>query len=125
VSRVLVDTSVWIEHLRRNDVELGRLLGQALVLGHPYVRAEIALGSIAHRTEVLTSLGQLPQATMATVEEVLGLIDRHPLYGRGLGYVDAQLLASARLTPGARLWARDRRLDAVARELGIAHGPTS
>jgi predicted nucleic acid-binding protein len=119
---VLVDTSVWIDHLRRNDADLVTLLGQTLVLGHPYVRAEIALGSMSDRAAVLAWLGQLPQANVATVDEVVGLIERQTLHGRGLGYVDAQLLAATRITPGARLWARDRRLDRAARELGIAYG---
>ncbi|HEY2834229.1 MAG TPA: hypothetical protein VGJ14_17525 [Sporichthyaceae bacterium] len=121
MSRVLVDTSIWIDHLRQTNPELVALLDPALVLGHPYVRAEVALGSISDRWQVLGLLGWLPQATVATADEVVNLIERHSLHGRGLGYVDAQLLAATLITPGARLWSRDRRLAAAARDLDIAH----
>jgi hypothetical protein len=84
------------------------------VLGHPFVLGELALGQLRQRATVLQALAELPQATIATEAEVLALIDQAGLAGSGLGYVDAHLLAATRLTQGARLWTRDRRLAAVA-----------
>lgn len=121
---ILADTSVWIDHLRRDDPELASLLASGQVLGHPWVVGELALGSLARRHEVLALLDQLPRAALATADEVRGLVERADLAGRGIGYVDAQLLASTMLTPGARLWTRDRRLAAAAADLGLVHGGT-
>lgn len=116
---ILVDTSVWIEHLRTGNDDLGRLLESGAVLGHPWVVGEIALGHLDGRRQVLDLLGNLPQAARATDAEVLGLIEREELWGSGIGYVDAQLLAAGRLTP-ASLWTHDRRLAAAASLLGVA-----
>ena len=116
---ILVDTSVWVDHLRAGDEVLADLLQQAQVLGHPWVIGEISLGSLAHRQEVLGLLRALPRAVVATDEEVLALIEAAHLPGRGIGWVDAQLLASARLTPQAALWTRDRRLADAAAELRV------
>ena len=117
---ILVDTSVWIDHLRARDAALGGLLDAGEVLGHPFVLGELALGSLRQRELVLTALGDLPQASVATDAEVLTFIERGRLYGFGIGYVDAQLLAAIRLTPGASLWTRDRRLHEAAVRLGTA-----
>ena len=117
---ILVDTSVWIEHLRTSNEMLIALLNGGEVLGHPFVIGELALGSLRRRDAFLSDLWDLPQATVAWDEEVLDLIDRETLFGRGIGYVDAHLLAAARLTAGTKLWTRDRRLQAVATELGLA-----
>ncbi|HEX8498382.1 MAG TPA: type II toxin-antitoxin system VapC family toxin [Actinomycetales bacterium] len=116
---ILVDTSVWIDHLRTGDPELGALLEHGQVLGCSWVTGELALGHLAHRSQVLGLLQQLPQATTATGHEVLTLIDRRRLFGLGIGYVDAHLLAATMLTPAARLWTRDRRLEAVADRLEV------
>lgn len=116
---ILVDTSVWIDHLRVGDPELGRLLDRGLVLGHVFVRGELACGNLRRRAEVLVLLADLPQAVVAEDGEVLALIERQRLMGRGIGYVDAHLLAATLLTPGARLWTRDVRLAAVAGQLGV------
>ncbi len=115
---VLVDTSVWIDHLRRSDSELVGLLEAGSVLTHPFVIGEIALGNLREPARILDALGELPRAVVATDEEVLGFISTHSLGGTGIGYVDAHILAALRLTPGARLWTRDRRLSAVAQTLG-------
>lgn len=120
---ILVDTSLWIAHLRSGDGTLVRLLEGALVLGHPWVAGELALGHLSHREEVIALLGSLPQAAVATNEEVMSLIDRQPLYGLGIGYVDAQLLAATLLTPDATLWTADRPLAAVAKRLGCGFDP--
>lgn len=102
---------------------LARLLDHGDVLGHPWVVGELALGHLGHRAEVLGLLAGLPQATVATPAEVLLLIERHELHGVGIGYVDGQLLAATKLTPGATLWTNDRRLGAVTSRLGHAFDP--
>ena len=117
---ILVDTSVWIEHLRAASAILTELLDDGEVLGHPFVLGELALGNLQQRDDVLRVLRRLPQATSASHREVLLLIDRQVLFGRGIGYVDAHLLAAARLTAGSKLWTRDRRLHGVAAQLGLA-----
>jgi len=117
---ILVDASVWIDHLRSNDERLTALLDGDEVLGHPFIMGELALGHLRQRDIVLRALRRLPQATVASDQEVLRLIDRQPLFGRGIGYVDAHLLAAVRLTADTRLWTRDRRLQTVAAELGLA-----
>lgn len=124
---ILVDTSVWIDHLRSGAATLERLLSTGMVLGHPWIVGELALGNLAQRQTVLSLLKALPPAVVATEVEVLGLIDRERLHGRGIDYVDAHLLAAARLTPGARLWTRDKHLtDAAADlEIGFTPPPTS
>jgi predicted nucleic acid-binding protein len=117
---ILVDTSVWVDHLQAGDETLKSLLEDGHVLGHPFVIGEIALGNLRQRDLILDTLRELPQAAVASDGEVLRFIDRQALFGRGIGYVDAHLLAAVRLTADARLWTRDRRLQAVAIQLGLA-----
>jgi len=117
---ILVDTSVWIDHLRAGNDTLRRLLERAQILGHPFVTGELALGTLRQRQMVLHALGELPQATVASDPEVLHFIEREALFGSGIGYVDAHLLAAVRLTSDARLWTRDRRLRAIAGQLHLA-----
>jgi predicted nucleic acid-binding protein len=117
---ILVDSSVWITHLRVMDERLVGLLQEGEVLGHPFVMGEIALGNLRQRHAVLTDLLDLPQAAVAADEEVLHLINKRSLFGRGIGYIDAHLLVAARLTLGASLWTYDRRLQEIAAELGLA-----
>jgi predicted nucleic acid-binding protein len=116
---ILVDTSVWIDHLRRGDARLAALLERGEVATHPFVIGELACGSLKERPVILQLLKQLPPAVVADHEEVLRLVERHRLHGRGIGYVDVHLLAAASLTHGARLWTRDRRLHRLAAELGL------
>ena len=118
---ILVDTSIWIDHLRTGDAALVRLLNDNAVLAHPWVTGELSLGDLRHRDEVISLLRGLPQAVVADEDEVLRLVDREGLYGTGIGYVDAQLLAATRLTPDARLWTRDRRLATVTAQLELDH----
>ena len=118
---VLVDTSVWIDHLRAGDVGLVALLESTQVLSHPFVLGEIALGTLRQRDQVLDALQSLPQAALATDDEVISFIEARHLYGLGIGYVDAHLLASVHLHPGTRLWTRDTRLEKLARDHGVAH----
>ena len=118
---ILVDTSVWIEHLRTGDAQLVEELDQGRVCVHPFVIGELACGKIAHRAEVLELLGNLPRVTVATDGEARAFLERRALMGRGIGFVDVHLLASAALT-GVRLQTRDKRLAGVATELGFGTG---
>lgn len=120
---ILVDTSVWVDHLRRGDIVLASLLQSCQVLVHPFVIGELALGGLRPDTQALALLQALPEASVATDPEVLLLIATHNLSGRGIGYVDAHLLAAARLTPGASLWTRDKRLQTAAAHLNVAALP--
>jgi predicted nucleic acid-binding protein len=117
---ILVDTSVWVDQLREGDKVLIGLLEAGMVLGHPFVIGELALGGLRQREVVLNTLADLPHAAIATDPEVLHFIDRHALSGSGIGYVDVHLLAAVRLTAGAMLWINDRRLRAVAVALNLA-----
>ena len=120
---ILVDTSVWADHLRRGDKDLEGLLDGGLVLTHPFVIGELALGNLKEREAVLRALEDLPQAHVASDREVLHLIDRHALFGLGIGYIDAHLLAAARLTSGASIWTRDKRLANIADRLELTVAP--
>jgi predicted nucleic acid-binding protein len=116
---ILVDTSVWVEHLRRGVPRLATLLQEGEVLIHPWVIGELACGKLRNRSQVLELLQGLPAATVASDAEVLLLIERERLMGQGIGYIDVNLLASARLSH-CRLWTQDRRLAAVAEGQGLA-----
>ena len=116
---ILVDTSVWVDHLRSGGPLLANLLQEGEVLIHPLVIGEIACGNLRNRQQVLDLLLGLPTALVASDSEVLLLIERGNLMGRGIGYVDAHLLAAAKLSRCA-LWTQDRRLAVVAQEQGLA-----
>lgn len=120
---ILVDTSIWVDHLRAGLPALAHRLDRASVLGHPWVTGEIALGHLSRRSAVLGLLNALPQAEVATTAEVAALVEDQRLFGLGIGYVDAQLLASARLTTDALLWTADRRLASAASRLGVGVQP--
>jgi predicted nucleic acid-binding protein len=120
---ILVDTSIWIDHLRADNSALRGLLDAGGVLTHPFVIGELALGRMGQREMILAALLDLPRAELATDAEALGFINREALIGRGIGYVDAHLLASVRLTAGAQLWTKDARLRDVADALGLAMTP--
>jgi predicted nucleic acid-binding protein len=117
---ILVDTSVWIDHLRKGESRLRVLLESGHVLSHPFVIGELAMGSFKQRGVLLQELRNLPQATVAYDDEVLGFGTTKALFGLGIGYIDAHLLAAAKLTPGTFLWTRDRRLREVATKLDLA-----
>jgi hypothetical protein len=116
---ILVDTSVWVDHLRSSSRELARALTDGDVLGHAHVTGELACGNLRNRATVLELLRDLPQAMLATDEEALQCIEKNRLYGCGLGWTDVHLLASALLSP-ARLWTLDAALARQARRCGIA-----
>jgi predicted nucleic acid-binding protein len=118
---ILADTSVWVEHFRRGDPELRELLREGMVVMHPFVLGELACGNLRRRKEILGYLGELPAAVTATDEEVLRFVEGRRLYGRGVGWVDVHLLASARLS-GVSLRTRDRRLAELAGKEGVAGG---
>ena len=118
---ILVDTSVWVDHLRDGAPALAAALEQGSVLMHPFVLGELACGNLKNRGEVLRLLGDLPAAPLATDPEALDYIERRALMGRGIGYVDVHLLASVALAGAARLWTRDKRLAAVAADLKLAY----
>ena len=116
---VLVDTSVWVDHLRRGTQGLIDQLNKAAVLCHPFVVGELACGNLNNRTEILRLLQALPLATLAEQQEVLHLLNKGRLYGRGLGWVDAHLLASARLMK-CPLWTLDKALATAVMEFNLA-----
>ena len=116
---VLVDTSVWVDHFRKGEALLEDLLSAGLVATHPFVIGELACGNLSNRKEILKLLSELPVAVTATNDEVMHLIERHKLGGKGLGWIDMNLLASALLS-NSPLWTRDHRLAAVAKTIGVA-----
>jgi len=116
---ILVDTSVWIDHLRKGAPALAGLLEDGEVVMHPFVLGELACGILKNRGEVLQLLSDLPMAATATESEALRFIEDRGLMGRGIGYIDVHLLASTVLS-ATRLWTRDKSLAAVAADLGVA-----
>jgi predicted nucleic acid-binding protein len=117
---ILVDTSVWIDHLRTGDERLIDLLDSSQVLAHPFVIGELACGNLQKRDDVIRLLNDLPQAPVASHEEVLHFIESNKLMGQGVGYIDTHLLASTTLADKALIWTRDQRLQKIARKLKLA-----
>lgn len=118
---ILVDTSVWVDHLRRGDAALGAALETNMVAMHPFVIGELACGLLKSREALLRLLRSLMRLAAATDEEALAFLEHHRLMGRGLGYIDVHLLAATALQGDARLWTRDKRLERVALEMALAH----
>jgi predicted nucleic acid-binding protein len=116
---VLVDTSVWVAHLRHGAIGLEALLNEGRVVCHPFIVGELACGNLRNRSEILVHLQALPQAIPAEHEEVMQFIENYGLMGKGLGYIDMHLLASARLTK-VPLWTLDKKLNEVAIKLELA-----
>lgn len=116
---ILADTSIWIDHLRAGDAALAARLDRAEIVCHPFVVAEIALGSLRDRMPTLALLDALPMLPETAARDVRHMIEARGLHGRGIGYVDAALAAACVLVPGTRLWTRDRRLGAVAETIGV------
>jgi len=116
---ILADTSVWIQHLRTGDEQLRQLLSQGQIVIHPFITAELALGSLRSRASVLALLDRLPQARLAQLGEVRQMIETRRLYSLGIGLTDAHLIASVFLNPSTRLWTHDKQLRRVAESLGI------
>lgn len=116
---VLVDTSVWVAHLRKGNIGLETLLNDGKVICHPFIIGELACGNLKNRTEILSLLQSLPMATQAEHEEVMQFIENYRLMGKGLGYIDMHLLASALLT-NVPVWTLDKKLSEVSSEIGLA-----
>jgi hypothetical protein len=116
---VLVDTSVWIDHFRRPDERLANYLEEQKVVTHKFIIGEVALGHLKPRRQILAGMARLPGIALASDAEVLTLIEAESLFGSGIGYLDAHLLASARLTPGAAIWTRDKPLRSAAEKMGV------
>lgn len=116
---VLVDTSVWVAHLRQGNIGLEALLQEGRVACHPFIIGELACGNLHNRSEIITMLQALPRTIEAEHEEVMQFIDNYRLMGKGLGYIDLHLLASARLS-GVPLWTLDKTLHEMAIKLGLA-----
>lgn len=121
---ILVDTSIWIDHFRKSEAILSERLLERKILSHPFTIGELACGNLVNRKQVLDRFADLPQAPVASDDEVLRLIEIHRLMGRGIGYIDAHLLASTALSNNTRLWTRDLRLRSIAEELELCfHEP--
>lgn len=120
---ILVDSSIWIDHLRRADAELERLLASDQVLCHPFVLGELACGHLHQRAAFLAQLQALPQAAVSAHDEALAFVERHALAGRGIGWTDVHLLCATLLQAPAALWTRDKRLAGAAARLGCLHQP--
>jgi predicted nucleic acid-binding protein len=116
---ILADTSIWIGYFRINDAVLAALLNRNEILMHDFIIGELALGDLRQREVILDDLRNLPRAAHATDFEVMHSIERENLSGLGIGYIDAHLLAAARLTPDCLLWTRDKRLRHAARRLAL------
>jgi predicted nucleic acid-binding protein len=119
---VLVDTSVWVAHLREMHADLANLLANGKVACHPFIVGELACGNLKNRSEILSLLEALPRVTAAEHDEVLAFIDNHSLMGKGLGYVDVHLLASVALSR-LPIWTLDKKLEQMADILGINYRP--
>jgi len=119
---ILADTSVWIDHLRSDDEGMRQLLDRGQIVIHPFVIAELSLGSLRERRKTLALLDLLPQVRMAQVSEIRAMIEARRLYGLGIGLIDAHLIASAFINASTLLWTRDKQLRKVAEELGIHAG---
>jgi predicted nucleic acid-binding protein len=119
---ILADTSVWVDHLRRPDPAMMRLLASGKIAMHPFVAAEIALGSLHDRRKKLAALDKVRSVQVAEIDEVRRLIESHSLFAKGIGLVDVHLIASCMVTLGVQLWTRDKPLAAVAKSLGVDSG---
>ena len=124
MSRILVDTSVWVGHLRDKDEQLVSLLKRNQVLMHPMIRGELACGCLHNRDQILNLLNNLPRISEATHDEALYCLERHKLMGKGIGFVDLHLLASTFLAKNTLLWTRDRRLHKLSQALNLCWEPS-
>lgn len=116
---ILVDTSVWIDHLRARNAAFSQLLAEGQILVHPYVFGELAVGNLRERKKFLEELSDLPKAKKALDSDVITLIEHNELFGKGIGFIDAHLLASARIC-NAKIWTTDKRLYAISVNLGLS-----
>jgi predicted nucleic acid-binding protein len=118
---ILADSSVWIDFFRAGNIEFEHLLDRQQIATHPFVIGEVALGSLRNPRKTISIMQSMPQAEVASHDEVMHFLDAAELAGKGIGYVDIHLLASTRIAGDMTLWTRDHRLAAAAAELNIAH----
>jgi predicted nucleic acid-binding protein len=116
---VLADTSIWIDHFRRSNFQLARLLDRGDIVMHPFVIGELALGKVTKIAEMIEFFHLLPKTIVASANEILGFISKRKLSGSGIGYVDVHLLAAAALMPETLVWTRDKKLRAAAQALSL------
>lgn len=116
---ILADTSIWVDHLRNRDTQLETYLSRGQIVMHPYIIAELSLGSLRNRHGILSNLESLLEAKVAALHEVRHMIEAHTLYSKGIGLTDAHLIASCLITPGTQLWTRDAAMKRIAATLGI------
>jgi predicted nucleic acid-binding protein len=116
---ILADTSIWVDHLRNHNPEMERCLGAGQIAMHPFIVAEIALGSLQNRRKRLVDMEALLSVRVAQLSEVRHMIEAHSLYSKGIGLTDAHMIAACLLTPGTQLWTRDAAMEKVAKALGI------
>ncbi len=116
---ILADTSVWVDHFRKRNAALYQQLQRNNISTHPFIVTELVLGNLPDRQNAIASLDRLPMVKIAQLHEVRRLIEAHALFRRGIGFVDAHLLASTLITPHTLLWSRDKRLHQVAETLGL------
>ena len=119
---ILADTTVWIDHFRRENAEMRRRLEKKNIAIHPFIVAELALGSLRERTKTLAWLDKLPRVPVAQLSEVRQMVEMCSLHSRGIGLTDASLIASCLIHPSTLLWTKDKQLSNVAESLGIAAG---
>jgi hypothetical protein len=116
---ILADTSVWVDHLRAENAEMSKLLDDVQIVMHPLIVGELALGSLWERKKILAFLDMLPRVRVARLDEVRQMVETRSLYSRGIGLIDAHLIASIFLNPPTLLWTKDKRLAGIAESLGI------
>jgi predicted nucleic acid-binding protein len=116
---ILADTSVWVDHFRKRDAALYQQLQRNNISTHPFIVTELVLGNLPDRQNTIASLDRLPMVKVAQLHEVRRLIETHSLFQRGIGFVDAHLIASTLITPHTVLWSRDKQLHRVAEILGL------
>jgi predicted nucleic acid-binding protein len=116
---ILADTSIWVEYFRSSNPEMEKRLSRGQIVMHPFIVAEIALGSLRNRRQKLQDMEALLGVKVAQLNEVRHMIEAHTLYSRGIGLTDAHLIASCLMTPGTQLWTRDGALEKVAKALGF------
>lgn len=120
---ILADTSIWVDYLRSANPEMEQRLADGRIVIHPFIVADIALGSLRNRRKVMNGMEALLEVRVAQLSEVRHMIEAHSLYSKGIGLTDVHLIASCLLTPGTQLWTRDSAMEKTARGLGIGVNP--
>lgn len=122
---ILVDSSIWVDHFKKSNATLSALLASRLVVCHPFIVGELALGQLSKRVQVIQALNALPMLALVPNDEVLDFVERYGLMGQGIGWIDVHLLASTLVSGSMSLWTSDRRLAATATSLGIGYNSSA